>query len=74
VIGSIYLLLMQVALLGMVFCHRFDSQADFRMFYAGGTLVRTGHGDQLYDYEKNCCYESELAAMRSKPAVYSSRV
>jgi hypothetical protein len=61
VMGSVYLLLMQVALLGMVFATGSIGQADFRMFYAGGTLVRTGHGDQLYDYEKTAATESEVA-------------
>jgi len=61
VMGSIYLLLMQVALVGMVFTTGSIGQSDFRMFYAGGTLVRTGHGDQLYNYEKTAATESEVA-------------
>jgi hypothetical protein len=61
VMGSIYLVLVQIALMAMVFYTGTVEQADFRAFYAGGTLVRTGHGDQLYDYEKTAAVESEVA-------------
>ena len=61
VAGSAFLVWMQVAVLILGFSGGLEGRADFRMFFAGGTLLRTGHAAQLYDYEKMANTEAELA-------------
>jgi hypothetical protein len=52
---------MQIAAVILGFPGGLDGRADFRMFFAGGSLVRTGRGEQLYNYEKMANVEAELA-------------
>jgi hypothetical protein len=52
---------MQIAAVILGFPGGLDGRADFRMFFAGGSLVRMGRGEQLYNYEKMANVETELA-------------
>lgn len=52
---------MQVAVVILGFSGGLEGRADFRMFFAGGTLVRTGQAEQLYNYEKMRNTEAQLA-------------
>lgn len=61
VAGSAFLVFMQLTAVILGFSGGLEGRADFRMFFAGGTLVRTGHGEQLYDYETMANAETELA-------------
>jgi hypothetical protein len=61
VAGSAFLVWMQIAAVILGFPGGLEGRADFRMFFAGGSLVRMGRGEQLYDYEKMANTEAELA-------------
>src|SRR6516225_3766119 len=61
IMGSIYLLLMQLGFLAMIFATSSVAKADFRMFYAGGYMVRTGQAPQIYDRQKTDATEEEMA-------------
>ena len=52
---------MQLAVVILGFPGGLQGRADFRMFFAGGTLVRMGHGEHLYDYQKMANTETDLA-------------
>jgi hypothetical protein len=61
IMAILFLLLVQIAVVIAGVSKGLQGRADFRTLYAGGYLVRTGHGDQLYDYDKTSAAESKFA-------------
>ena len=57
-----YLLVVQVALCVMSVRPALEGHADFRTFYCTGYLVRTGHANQIYDYEVQKQVQNALVA------------
>jgi len=60
VMGSIYMIAMQIVVVALGLSGGLAGRADFRSFYSAGYLIRTGHGDQVYDYNKTAATESEV--------------
>ncbi|HEY6130151.1 MAG TPA: glycosyltransferase family 87 protein [Candidatus Acidoferrum sp.] len=61
VIGFLCLIFVQAGLVITGFSKvRPVTAADFRSFYAAGYLIRTGHGEQIYDYNKTAATEAEV--------------
>jgi hypothetical protein len=63
IMGSCYLVLMQMGLvtLFLVTASAAVGRADFRMLYTGGSMVRTGQAEQLYNYEETVTNEARMA-------------
>src|SRR5215472_4470359 len=61
VCGAIFLIGIQVAVVGVGISGGLAGRADFRMLYSGGYAIRTGHGDQIYDDSRIAATEGELA-------------
>jgi hypothetical protein len=64
VFGAIFLIGIQVVVLGVGISGGLAGRADFRMLYSGGYSIRTGHGDQIYDDARIAATEAELAGQR----------
>jgi len=60
--GSIYLALIQLVVVGLGFSRALAGQADFRNLYSAGYLIRASHGDQIYDYKKAAETEAEVVS------------
>src|SRR5438552_14146791 len=60
VTGSIYLIVVQIVVVGLGLSGGLAGRADFRSFYSAGYLIRSDHGDQVYDYKKTAATESEV--------------
>jgi hypothetical protein len=60
VAGSIFLILFQIVVVGLGLSGGLEGRADFRSFYASGYLMRSGHADQLYDYNRTAATEMEV--------------
>ena len=61
VAGAAFLFLIQLALILLGMPGSLGGRADFRQLYAAGYMLRTGHGNQLYDYRATITYEEQLA-------------
>jgi hypothetical protein len=64
VCGAIFLIGIQVVVVGVGISGGLAGRADFRMLYSGGYSIRTGHGDQIYDDTRIAATETELAGQR----------
>jgi glycosyl transferase family 87 len=60
-LGILPLLLCGQILISVALTARaFHGAADFRQLYAAGYMVRTGHGQQLYDYQAQIHYQAAV--------------
>ena len=68
----LFLALFQVATLAVGMKYALAGLADFRAFYGAGTIVRTGHAAQLYDYELQHQVQNAVISRRTAalPFVY----
>ena len=60
VTGSLFLILFQIAIVALGLSGGVAGRADFRSFYASGYLLRSGHGDQLYEYDRTAATERQV--------------
>jgi Glycosyltransferase family 87 len=62
VAGCAFLLIIQVAYFSMAYPRAVRGRADFCMLYTAGFMVRTGHAAELYDYESNAKFQSQVVS------------
>jgi len=62
VAGCGFLLFIQLAYFGMAYPRAVRGRADFCMLYTAGFMVRTGHAAELYDYDSNAKFQTEVVS------------
>jgi hypothetical protein len=60
--GCAFLLIIQVAYFLMAYPGAIRGRADFCMLYTAGFMVRTGHAAELYDYESNAKFQTQVVS------------
>ena len=70
-IAVVCLIFVQVTLLAMEIPVALQGRTDFRHFYTAGFLVRTGHGNQIYDYDRTVATEKEVAGTAGPDLPYT---
>src|SRR5262245_45480406 len=71
VVGAVCLIFVQLGLMGVEIPVALEGRTDFRHFYAAGFLVRTGHGSEIYDYERTIATEKEVAGRKGPDLPYT---
>jgi Glycosyltransferase family 87 len=62
VAAVVFLAVLQVAIISMGVPLGMNGRADFRHLYTAGYMVRTGHGNELYDFDANLRFQNQLVS------------